>query len=160
MEIPKELKNFLSQKILVSGQIDIGFELFEFPDVENLIEIQKGYRWHGITNEREKTWEGNWIVIGTSNADPLIYNTNNNIILFDRHGAGSWNPVFLFSNLEEMLNCFIKISDIVKKAGNSLRDNDFNIRSKYVQTIKNIILKVIGLEQGEKIIEILEIREF
>jgi len=160
MEIPKELERFLRQKIPSSGQIDFGFEIFEFPNIENLIEYQKGYRWHGITNEREKGWKENWIVFGSSNADPLIYNTDNKEVLFDRHGAGSWNPVFLFSNLEEMFNCFIKLSDIVKKAGNSLRDKDFNIRSKYVQIIKKTILNDVGLEQGNKIIEIFEIKEY
>ncbi|MFK8012692.1 MAG: hypothetical protein AB8B80_11660 [Marinicellaceae bacterium] len=160
MEIPKELENFSNQKIPSSSQIDLGFELFEFTSFKNIIEYQKGYRWHGLTNEREKDWKENWIVFGDSNADPLIYNSKSNKILFARHGSGSWSPVLLFSNLDEMLNCFMKISNIVKKAGDNFRDKDFNIRSKYVQIIKNTILNVVGFKQGNKIIEILEIREY
>jgi len=160
MEIPKEIENFLSQMIPSSGQIDIGFELFEFPSVEKLIEYQIGYRCHAITNEREKDWKENWVVFGASNADPLIYNTNNKEVLFDRHGAGRWSPVTLFTNLNEMYNCFIKISKIIEKAGKNFHDNDFNIRSRYVQIIKNTILNAVGLEQGNRIIEYLEIREY
>ncbi len=160
METPKELESFLSQKTPSSGQINIGFELFEFPSVEKLSEYQKGYRWHGLTNERVEGWKENWIVFGASNADPLIYNTDNKEVLFDRHGAGSWNPVMLFSNLDEMYKCLFKISKIVGEADEQLHDEDFNIRTKYVQEIKIAILNVVGSAQGKRIIEFLDIREY
>ena len=158
MYIPVELKDFLNEKIPLSGQIDIGFELFEFPNAEKLFEFQEGYRWHGLTKERLMGWNEKWIVFGASNADPLIFNASNGEVLFDRHGAGRWNPVTLFHNLDAMNKCFSKISKIVKDADESLHDEDFNIRSEYVQDIKNAIIDSVGSEQGGKIIETLEIR--
>lgn len=160
MDIPIELKDFLNEQIPLSGPIDIGFELFEFPSAEKLVGFQEGYRWHGSTKERLMDWHENWIVFGASHADPLIFNTRTGEVLFDRHGAGCWNPVVLFPNLDAMNKCFIKISKIVEDADEDLHDEEFNIRSEYVQDIKNAIINSVGSEQGEKIIEAFEIIEY
>ncbi|SFM22271.1 hypothetical protein [Marinobacter zhejiangensis] len=160
MDIPRELQAFLSQNIPPSRQIDIGFELFEFPDAEQLTRFQEGYRWHGLTGERSENWKEHWIVFGASNADPLIYSAENHQVLFDRHGAGGWNPVLLFASLGDMLRCFGELSDIVADAGDQLYDDDFTIQPEYVQAMKSTIVRQVGPEHGNKVIECLEIREY
>ena len=160
MDIPSELATFLNQEIPFSRQIDIGFELFEFPSVDQLVDFQIGYRWHGLTQERAVDWNGAWIVFGSSNADPLIFDSVNGEVLFARHGAGSWSPVVLFSDLDEMTKCFHRISDVVQAADQNLHDNDLNIRPEYVHDIKQAVIDSVGQEQAERIIEALEIKEF
>lgn len=160
MEIPLALNKFLTENYSLSPEIDIGFELFKFSSPERLIEFQIGYRWHGLTKERLNQWNQDWIVFGNSNADPLIYNTSSGEVLFDRHGSGKWNPRLLFSNLEEMRQCLLSMSEIVTSAGENLLDDQLSIRSEYVQAIKNIIFDVIGQEKGNLVIHALEIREY
>ncbi len=160
MNIPKELENFLENNLSDLRQIDIGFEIFEFPENVKLIEFQEGYRINGVTKEREKLWHENWLVIGSSNADPLIYNADNGNVMFDRHGSGNWNPVTLFSNIDEMYKCLLALSKIVSEADEDLYDDDFNIQPKNIETMKGTILDVMGEKQGAKIIESFEITSY
>ena len=159
MDIPSELKAFLSDVYPSCSEIDIGFECFRISRPERLAEFQMGYQCHGLTNEKLIGWNENWIVLGSSNADPLIYCISTGEVLFDRHGSGVWNPRPLFTNLNEMFQCFSRISELVESTGENFLNDQLSIRSEYVHAIKNIIFDLFGQEKGNNIIKILEIRE-
>lgn len=158
--IPQALKPWLSSGIPESRQLDIGFALFEFPRFEDLIDFQMGYRWHGITQMREPAWDDNWLVLASSHGDPLIYHLKNGSILFARHGAGHWAPRLLFADLAQMSLCFNALATLITHAGDALFDDDYNIQPNYVELIKTEIVHHVGLEQGNQIIEQLEIRAY
>lgn len=158
--IPPALKPFLSTAIPDSRQLDIGFALFEFPRCEDLIDFQMGYRWHGITRAREPAWDNNWLVLVSSHGDPLIYHLKDGHILFARHGAGRWEPSLLFTDLAQMSRCFNELAALITQAGDALFDDNFDIQPTYVELIKTMIVKHVGLEQGKQIIETLEIMAY
>lgn len=158
--IPLALKPWLSSDIPESRQLDIGFALFEFPRFEDLIDFQMGYRWHGITQAREPTWDDNWLVLASSYGDPLIYHLKDEHILFARHGACGWKPNLLFTDLAQMSRCFNALAALISDAGDALFDDDDNIQPNYVELIKTEIVHHVGLEQGKQIIEQLEISAY
>ncbi|MBW3529625.1 MULTISPECIES: hypothetical protein [unclassified Shewanella] len=158
--LPEELCHFLSTAIPDSRQLDIGFALFEFPRVEELIDFQLGYRWHGITRAQESAWDNNWLVLASSHGDPLIYHLKDGHILFARHGAGRWEPCLLFTDLAKMSRCFNEIAALITETDKALFDDNVNIQPTYVELIKAMIVNHVGLEQGNQIIEQLEIMAY
>lgn len=160
MNIPIEIERFLSSGLSASRQIDIGFEIFEFPDLGGVMKFQEGYRINGVTKERETSWPENWVVFGCSNSDPLIYNTDDGTVMFGRHGAGTWKPVTLFSSIAEMSACLVALSDVVLDADDHLYDADFNIKPRYVDAMKRAVSELMGDEQGNVIIESFEITSY
>jgi len=130
--MPPALKPWFSSDIPESRQLDIGFALFEFPRFEDLIDFQMGYRWHGITQARELA----------------------------RHGACGWKPNLLFTDLAQMSRCFNALAALISDAGDALFDDDDNIQPNYVELIKAKIVNHVGLEQGNQIVEQLEIMAY
>tara|TARA_Y100000296_G_scaffold79328_1_gene103093 strand:+ start:1664 stop:2152 length:489 start_codon:yes stop_codon:yes gene_type:complete len=160
MNVPEEIKNFLCEEITEPRQFDIGFENFEFPKAEQIIDYQMGYRWEGGSGKRLAGWPDNWVVIGHSNADPLIYDTLSGSVNFARHGAGSWIANRLFSDLQMMLECIQELSKIITAAGDNLFDEDFNILSKHVNSMQSLLVDTYGVDVGSKIIEAFEIKDW
>lgn len=119
-----------------------------------------GYRWHGITQAREQAWDENWLVLASSHGDPLIYHLKDGHILFARHGAGHWAPRLLFADLDQMSLCFNALAALITEVGETLFDDDYNILPNYVELIKTMIVNHVGLEQGNQIIELLEISAY
>jgi hypothetical protein len=128
ISIPEKVISFFNIQLESACEFDLGFERFEFPNVCNINEFQIGYSIHGQTGKAFDGWSPNWIVVARSNYDPLIYNVDNGNVMFARHGAGGWEPITLFSDLEEMLRCFRTLSKIVIEAGEDLYDDDLNIK--------------------------------
>tara|TARA_B100000745_G_C20136769_1_gene389690 strand:+ start:1237 stop:1725 length:489 start_codon:yes stop_codon:yes gene_type:complete len=160
VNIPEEIISFLSEDISEPRLLDIGFELFEFPRAEELIEFQDGYRWEGKSRLRLSDWPENWIVIAHSNLDPLIYDTLSGSVKFGRHGAGSWSPNELFTDLNTMYECLLALSEIVSTAGDALFDDEFNILSKHVISMQNLLVELYGIEVGKKIEGAFEIKDW
>ena len=160
LSIPSEVKSFFSINLTGKCQFDLGFERFEFPEINNLNDFQTGYRTHGLTEKLIDAWSSNWIVIASSNADPLIYNSDTGSVMFARHGSGTWEPITLFCNLEEMHRCFSLVADIVTQADEELYDDDFNIKELYVSSIKESIKNFLGEEKGDLLIDTFEIKVY
>ncbi|MCP4322410.1 MAG: hypothetical protein GY787_11300, partial [Alteromonadales bacterium] len=156
ISIPEKITRFFNIKL--KSEFDLGFEKFEFPKVDNLNDFQIGYCVHGLTGNACEGWSNNWVVIARSNYDPLIYNSDNGSIMFARHGAGGWEPVPLFSDLEEMLRCFHAISQVVIEADEDLYDDVFNIKLEYVESIKEASQNCLGKEKSDLLIEVFEIK--
>ena len=158
--MPPALKPWFSSGIPESRQFDIGFALFEFPRFEDLVDFQMGYHWHSITQAREPAWDDNWLVLASSHGDPLIYHLKDGHILFARHGAGHWAPRLLFADLAQMSRCFNALATLITHVGDALFDVDYNIQPNYVELIKTIIVNHVGVEQGNQIVEQLEIMAY
>ena len=59
-----------------------------------------------------------------------------------------------------MSRCFNELAALITQAGDDLFDDNFNIQPTYVELIKTMIVKHVGLEQGNQIIEKLEIMAY
>ncbi|MGL5467167.1 MAG: hypothetical protein ACRDCT_03070 [Shewanella sp.] len=105
-------------------------------------------------------WDENWIVLASSHGDPLIYHLKDGHILFARHGAGRWAPRLLFADLAQMSLCFNALAALITEVGEALFDDDYNILPNYVELIKTMIVNHVGLEQGNQIIDLLEISAY
>ena len=59
-----------------------------------------------------------------------------------------------------MSRCFNELAALITQAGDALFDDNFNIQPTYVELIKTMIVNHVGLEQGNQIIEQLEIKAY
>jgi hypothetical protein len=123
------------------------------PSLEQLWDLQSGYRYHPETNERFDDWKDNWLVVAYDGGDPYIFDTNAEIILHDLHGQDVWNPKPLFQDLGEMISVFAVLGGIGSRAGDRLTD-ERGISQKYLQEASSALQKILGNE--ERAIAVLE----
>ena len=87
------------------------------PPLERLWDYQAGYRWNGVTNERVDDWPDEWLVVADIGADPFIFDSQTNRVLFAEHGQGKWDARELFVDLNEMGVCLGTLGNVNRDIG-------------------------------------------
>ncbi|MGD9685117.1 MAG: hypothetical protein AB7W16_28450 [Candidatus Obscuribacterales bacterium] len=64
---------------------------FYIPALSNLWELQAGYRWNSITQDRLDDWSDDWLVIASRGGDPVIISVNDLSVRYAWHGEGIWD---------------------------------------------------------------------
>lgn len=133
MNIPKEIKEFISKKVELENYCLPHF----YPTLNSFKDFQIGYKTNGntgkkITGEKEGGFSENWFVIcsGYSN-DPFfidIREENQNFpIYFAWHSTGSWKPIKVAENISE----FSKKLDFLKKLELSKNDIQSELKTNF-----------------------------
>lgn len=156
--IPPKLFETLKKLSKKSSNYDIGLTNIELVNHKDISAYQAGYSTDAITKLKIKEWSSNWIVIGSANSDPLIFDTQEENIKFDWHGKGSWQPKVIFENYDQMLDCFEALCSVYTKNKPDFFDNDFNVKQKYNLLFKDIISRMLPAEHAKNLIAALEIR--
>lgn len=110
MEIPSEIKKFITKKIKLENFCLPHF----YPNISNFSDFQIGYKVHGntgekITGENDGDFKESWYVIcsGYSN-NPFFIDMNekneNYPVYSAWQGAGSWQPIKVSKNIAEFGN--------------------------------------------------------
>lgn len=119
-ELPPEVNAFYREV----GPLDLDIPSYGnnyfMPRLADLWRYQVGHRFDGGNGDRIQDWDDDWLVIADCGADPFIFSRSSGAILLAEHGAGPWEPHFIFANIFEMGAALAIVGSVVAAAGRSL----------------------------------------
>lgn len=108
---------------------------FYLPRLADLWQYQAGYGYDPRSGWLREGWQEDWLAIGDDGSRPFIFAISNSRVLFDPYSDGLWNPVELFSSLEEMIQVLCILSSITVSAGSDLRNASLEINPQYKEDV-------------------------
>ncbi len=126
------------------------------PCLTELWTFQTGYRWDGISGEPTKDWSQDWLVIADEGGDPFIFARSSGVVLHAYHGAGQWDAVEMFPDLNTMAACLAQIGAIVLESGRDYSDADCSIRPEYRDIASARFQELLGSKsEAEAVLKVL-----
>jgi len=118
MKIPEQIRDFITQKLLLENYCLPHF----YPKLNAFDEFQIGYKINGntgekITGEKDGDFRESWFVVcsGYSN-DPFFIDINEEKedfpVYFAWHGAGNWNPIKVSKSITEFSKQLIFLKEL------------------------------------------------
>jgi hypothetical protein len=152
--LPVEVEHYYSD----IGPWDVNIELpgnpCFLPRLSELWSFQEGYRWNGISGELVDDWPDEWLVVASLGGDPFIFERKSSVILHDFHGAGVWEPQFIFDDLNSMAACLSLLGSIWEKSDhniwNDLWSPNCQIVPKYLDEANGRICDLVGSQETAK----------
>ena len=142
--LPKKLMDYYQQFGPVNLELGGSGSPFYLPRLSELWQYQAGYGYDPRTGGLRNGWDRAWLAIGDDGNGPFIFSLATGQILFDPYCDGRWEPVELFSCIEEMVYVLCIISSVTNYAGDDLCDSSLNIKRKYKEDAFLRVVEVTG----------------
>lgn len=124
---------------------------FEIVPLAKLWDKQAGYRWHGMSGERMKSWPDEWLVVAAQGGDPFILDRPTGAILHARHGEGAWTPEPVFSDVFVMALVFGAIGTVYEEGGEEIFDDEFEVRPEWRAALRTRLASFLTVTEAEAI---------
>jgi hypothetical protein len=106
------------------------------------------YRWGGMNGDRIHDGLDAWLVVANLGGDPFIFQRRTGVILHDFHGAGKWEPQFVFDDINSMAASLALLGTIFRQVGRGLWDDEYRMFAEY----RGLAIDQIGDAIGSKFI--------
>jgi hypothetical protein len=134
------------------GPVDLWIEGYGnpifMPSLSQLLDLQAGYRWDGLTGVQVPEWNRDWFVVASEGSNPYI--CWNGRVFFALSGSGDWKPTKVFDDLDSMAACLSILGAVVVNAGEEFTDEDSLIRPCFLDEAVSRLTQVLGNEDDAK----------
>ncbi|MEZ6046036.1 MAG: hypothetical protein R3C11_10745 [Planctomycetaceae bacterium] len=116
---------------------------------QELVQGQVGYRWTGeVGGVLCKSWDPQWLVIGSNSADPIIADTSysETPVLMAFHGTGTWNPKKIADSIPGFLYILAIWVELCKQNDDQIFDDEGEVKSSLLNDYRLLLEPILSDE--------------
>lgn len=110
-----------------------------------------------MSGEPIENWNDDWHVVADEGGDPFIFARSSSVVLHAYNGAGKWDAVELFPDLNTMAACLAQLGAIVLESGDEYLEDDYSIRAEFRALASDKIQEfLVSRAAAETVLRVLE----